>query len=332
MTRLPQPTPTHLASLLDRFGGTTLLIVGDPMLDRFLVGTVTRISPEAPVPVVAFEREEHRLGGAANVAHNVAALGGTARFVGLVGDDEAAAGIRTTLGGLGVDASGLVTDSSRCTTMKVRIVTGRGQQMARIDYESDVEAASAAEDALLARAAERIDGAHAVLVSDYLKGTVTERLMTRLVALASERDVPLLVDPKIPHLAYYKGATLVTPNQHEAEIATHVRIRTDEDARQAARVFRERAACAGTIITRGEHGMWISGTMEGALPAVAREVADVTGAGDTVIATLTLALANDGSLVEAAALASHAAGIVVGKFGPATVTPEELRRSLSRAG
>jgi D-beta-D-heptose 7-phosphate kinase/D-beta-D-heptose 1-phosphate adenosyltransferase len=332
MTRLPQPTSARLADLLVRFPGTPLLIVGDPMLDRFLVGAVTRISPEAPVPVVAFEREEHRLGGAANVAHNVATLGGLARFVGLVGDDDAAARIRTSLEEIGVDPSGLVTDSSRCTTMKVRIVTSRGQQMARIDYESDVEAAGAAEDALLARTAERIEDARAVLVSDYLKGTITERLMARLVELATARGIPVLVDPKIPHLAYYKGATLVTPNQHEAEVATHVRIRSDEDARQAARVFLERAACEETIITRGEHGMWIAGAMEGALPAVAREVADVTGAGDTVIASLALALANGATLVEAAALASNAAGIVVGKFGPATVTPEELRRSLGRAG
>lgn len=325
MMRLPQPEPARLASLIDRFAGTPLLVVGDPMLDRFLVGDVTRISPEAPVPVVAFGREEHRLGGAANVVHNVVALGGRARFVGLVGHDEAAGTVRTALEGLGVGAAGLVTDQARCTTMKIRIVTSRGQQVARVDYESEVEAAGATEDALIARAAEGVGDARAVLVSDYLKGSITERLMTRLVALAKDRGIPLLVDPKIPHLAYYKGATLVTPNQHEAEIATHVRIRTDEDARQAARVFRERAACDSTIITRGEHGMWIAGAMEGALPAAAREVADVTGAGDTVIATLALALANGATLVEAAALASQAAGIVVGKFGPATVTPAELR-------
>ncbi|HEY7791689.1 MAG TPA: D-glycero-beta-D-manno-heptose-7-phosphate kinase [Vicinamibacterales bacterium] len=330
MSQLTLPESGRLVSLVDAFAGTPILIVGDPMLDRFLVGDVTRISPEAPVPVVAFGREEHRLGGAANVAHNVAALGGAARFVGLVGTDEAAGRLSAALRDLGIEPDGLIADPHRCTTMKVRVVTSRGQQVARIDYESDAEASGAAEDDLLARAAAQLPGARAVLVSDYLKGTITKRLMVQLLELAREAGVPVLVDPKIPHLAYYRGARLVTPNQHEAETATHTRIRSHDHAREAARLFRERAGCEAAIITRGEHGMWISGPVEGALPASAREVADVTGAGDTVIATLALALASGGTLVEAAALASEAAGLVVAKFGPATVSRPELRDALAR--
>ena len=281
------------------------------------------------MPVVAFEHEEFRLGGAANVAHNLVALGGDARLVGLVGSDAEAATLKTALEQQGIASNGLVADPARRTTTKIRIVTNRNQQVARIDYESDAEATGEHEQALLARAEELADGVRVILVSDYLKGTVTPRLMARLVELAAARKVPLLVDPKIPHLAYYRGAGLVTPNQQEAEIATHRRIRTDEEARAAARAFRERAACGAVIVTRGEHGMWLSGAgneEEGALPASAREVADVTGAGDTVIATLALALAAGATLTEAATLASRAAGLVVARFGPATVTPGELRR------
>jgi D-beta-D-heptose 7-phosphate kinase/D-beta-D-heptose 1-phosphate adenosyltransferase len=149
-------------------------------------------------------------------------------------------------------------------------------------------------------------------------------------ALAERPPIPLIVDPKIPHLACYAGATLITPNHLEAETATHRRLRTDEDAREVARDFRGRAGCDGVLITRGEHGMWLSDvSAEGRIPAVAREVSDVTGAGDTVVATLALALAAGATMTEAAILANHAAGIVVGKFGPATVTPDELRKSFS---
>jgi D-glycero-beta-D-manno-heptose-7-phosphate kinase len=171
-------------------------------------------------------------------------------------------------------------------------------------------------------------------VSDYLKGAITRRVVEALVTIrnaASTRGepAPLIVDPKIPHLAFYAGATLVTPNHHEAENATHVRVRTDTDARQAAREFRRRAQCEAVLITRGEQGMWLSEpATEGAIPAITREVSDVTGAGDTVVATLALALAAGATMTEAAALANHAAGIVVGKFGPATLTAEELLEKL----
>lgn len=311
--------------LLSRLAGRTVLIVGDVMLDQFLVGRVERISPEAPVPIVAFEREEWRIGGAGNVAHNVSSLGGRVRLVGVVGADDAGARLASELRAQGIGTDGLLTDGTRRTTAKVRIVTNRNQQVARIDYESEQEIEGEAEKALVDRAATLAADARAIVVSDYLKGAVSRGMMARLRAEADARGIPLLVDPKIPHLDYYSGAAFITPNHHEAEIATHRRIRTDAHAQEAAHLLREHVGTRGVLITRGEHGMWLlDGDVDGHLAATAREVADVTGAGDTVIATLALALAAGATSAEAASLANRAAGLVVGKFGPATVSPAEL--------
>jgi D-beta-D-heptose 7-phosphate kinase/D-beta-D-heptose 1-phosphate adenosyltransferase len=320
--------------LVERFAGLSVLVVGDVMLDRFIVGRVTRISPEAPVPIVRFESDYVRLGGAANVAHNIATLGGRSSLVGIVGADAAAAQLREQLTAVGVSADGLVEDRTRPTTQKVRVVTERNQQVARIDYERDTDAGGDVERAVVAQVTRLGREAKALLVSDYLKGTITRAVVEALLhcrnAKASAERMPLIVDPKIPHLACYAGATLVTPNHHEAEVATHLRVRTDDDARQAARDFRALAQCEAVLITRGEQGMWLSETgVEGSIPAVAREVSDVTGAGDTVVATLALALAAGATMAEAAALANHAAGIVVGKFGPATLTVAELLHSVA---
>jgi D-beta-D-heptose 7-phosphate kinase/D-beta-D-heptose 1-phosphate adenosyltransferase len=325
IARLPVTTRERAHALAANFPSAMVLVVGDVMLDQFLIGRVTRISPEAPVPIVHFDHEEIRIGGAANVANNLVALGARAELVGLVGADAEAAVLREALAGRKVGASGLVADATRPTTRKVRVVTDRHQQVARLDYERDEEAIEAIEAELIAQARALAATAGAIVISDYLKGAVTARLVAELAEVARRRGVPLLVDPKIPHIGYYGGATLVTPNHHEAETAAHMRIRSDEDARQAARAFRERAGCDGVLITRGEHGMWLlNPDSEGALAATAREIADVTGAGDTVIATLALAMATGATPAEAATLANHAAGIVVGKFGPATVSVEEL--------
>ena len=318
-----------LPSIFPRLAGRTILIVGDLMLDHFVIGRVERISPEAPVPVVCFDHEEFRLGGAANVAHNVAALGGRVEMVGLVGSDPEGARLRTGLDQLSIGTDGLVTDEARCTTRKLRVVTTRNQQVARIDYESDREVSGSLESQVVERVERLAASADAILVSDYLKGLVSRGVAAAAVAAARRRGLPLLVDPKVPHIDYSAGATVITPNHHEAEAVTHMRIRTAGEAAAAARRFRERAACESVLITRGEQGMWLLGTDgETELPAEAREVSDVTGAGDTVIATMTLALAAGAPLVEAARLANRAAGIVVGKFGPATVTADELRADL----
>jgi rfaE bifunctional protein kinase chain/domain len=318
---------TAPSDLPARLAGRTVLIIGDLMLDHFMIGVVDRISPEAPVPVVRFDHENHRLGGAANVAHNVAALGGHAHIIGLVGKDEAAATLRADLEKLGIGSSGIVDDGHRCTTRKLRVVTTRNQQVARIDYEDDGEVHGDVEAAIISRIEQSSASAEAILVSDYLKGVVSLGVATAAIAAAKRRGIPLLVDPKVPHIDYYAGASVITPNHHEAEAVTHMRIRTGAEALAAARRFRDRARCESVLVTRGEHGMTLLGPDDDAeLPAEAREVSDVTGAGDTVIATMALALAAGASLLDAARLANRAAGIVVGKFGPATVTADELRR------
>ena len=321
---LPPLDSRRARELISRLPGLHVLVAGDVMLDRFIVGKVSRISPEAPVPVVQFQAEHARLGGAANVAHNLAALGAQVALVGLVGSDAAAGRLRGTLAAAGIAAEDLVEDSRRPTVEKVRIVTDRNQQVARVDYESDSDIEGEVDQRLVDRIARAGGNAKVLLVSDYLKGTVTKAVMRALLSL-KRTGAPLLVDPKIPHLDFYAGASLITPNHQEAEAATHRRIRSDDEARLAALDFRARAQCDAVLITRGEAGMWLSSDeTEGAVPAVAREVADVTGAGDTVVATLALALAAGATMVEAAGLANHAAGLVVGKFGPATVTRDEL--------
>jgi len=326
---VPQLDRARASALVDRFARLKILVVGDVMVDRFIVGSVTRISPEAPVPVVRFRSEHFRLGGAANVAHNVAALGAKPVLVGLVGRDEAGDRLRRQLAAEGIGDEGLVEDSRRPTTEKTRVVTERNQQVARIDFEDDVDADAATEARIVARVARLGTEARAMLVSDYLKGAISRPVVDALVAAQDGSRLPLVVDPKVPHLACYAGATLITPNLTEAEAATHCRIRSDDDARQAARAFRRLAACEAVLMTMGERGMWLSSVdCDDAIAASAREVADVTGAGDTVAATVAVALAAGASLPEAAALANHAAGVVVEKFGAATVTPDELLASI----
>ena len=324
--------PDRASRLVSAFSTTQVLVIGDAMLDTFLVGRVTRISPEAPVPVVAFQQQTHRIGGAANVAHNIAALGGHATLVGVIGQDDNGKTLTRGCREAGIEAGFLAADSERVTTTKVRIVTERNQQVARVDYESDADISGEAERGIIASIRQNGAAASVIVLSDYLKGCITKGVIAAAVDVAGERRIPLLVDPKIPHLDSYGGATVITPNHHEAETATHMRIRSSEDARIAARAFRDRAGCDAVLITLGDQGMWLLGPdSEGHLPASAREVADVTGAGDTVIATMSLALAAGGTLAEAAQLANAAAGLVVAKFGAATLTPGELLGGMSVA-
>ena len=322
---VPSLTPDRARQIADGLRHTHILVVGDAMLDKFIAGRVTRISPEAPVPVVTFDHETHRIGGAANVAHNIVALGGDATLVAVTGHDEAATTLAHECRDAGI-APAFISDSARPTTTKVRIVTERNQQVARIDYEAEHEITGDVEQRVVSAVQQHAAVAAAIVISDYLKGCITARVMQAVVASAKDRGIPVLVDPKIPHIDYYAGATVVTPNHQEAEIATNMRVRTEDDARIAARVFRDRAACGAVLMTRGDQGMWLLGEVEGHLPAAAREVSDVTGAGDTVIATLALTMAAGAALVEAARFANEAAGIAVAKFGPAVVTPAELLR------
>jgi D-glycero-beta-D-manno-heptose-7-phosphate kinase len=323
---LPEIAAPRAHELIDRFASRRITVFGDVMLDRFMIGRVARISPEAPVPVVVFDHEEVRLGGAANVAHNLRALGGAVDLIGVIGEDDSAAQLKSELAAKGIHATGLIADRQRRTTTKMRVVTSRNQQVSRIDFESDRDVGRAIEEALAQQVEARAKSSQVVLVSDYQKGVVTRRSMANLLSFAHGSGVPVIVDPKVPHIDYYAGAALVTPNHVEAESATNSRISSHEDARRAAIALRQRLGVESVLITRGEHGMWLdhAGT-DGYLPASAREVADVTGAGDTVIATLALAIAAGGTMFEAARLANEAASIVVGKFGAATVSPQELK-------
>jgi D-beta-D-heptose 7-phosphate kinase/D-beta-D-heptose 1-phosphate adenosyltransferase len=315
-----------ITHLLPKILGRPILVVGDVMLDHFIVGSVERISPEAPVPVVRFQREEYRLGGAANVAHNIRALGASVELIALAGGDGEADRLRAELTQIEVGFSGLVIDAGRMTTRKTRVVTTRNQQVARIDYEADDEVSGEAEEALVTEIQRLAPTASGIVLSDYLKGVISKRVAAAAIGAGRAHGIPVTVDPKVPHTSYYAGATLVTPNHHEAAAVTHLRLRSDDETATAARHFREAAGCDSVLITRGEQGMWLhTAAGDTSLPAEAREVSDVTGAGDTVIATLTLALAAGAPLADAARLANRAAGIVVGKFGPATVTVEELR-------
>ena len=307
-----------------------MLVIGDAMLDKFIVGRVTRISPEAPVPVVAYDHDTIKIGGAANVAHNIVALGGQATLVAVTGMDEGAATLTKACRDAGI-APSLVGDANRPTTTKVRIVTDRNQQVARIDYEADAEIADETERRILGEIETHGPRATAIVISDYLKGCITRKVVQAAIGSAGP-GVPVLVDPKIPHIDYYAGTTLVTPNHHEAETATNMRVRSQEEARDAARQFRSRAQCGNVLMTRGDQGMWLlSADSEGYLPSAAREVADVTGAGDTVVATMAVMLAAGATMTEAARLANEAAGISVAKFGPATVSLIELLKVVEAA-
>jgi D-glycero-beta-D-manno-heptose-7-phosphate kinase len=328
---MPHGWAARAQALIDGMAGRSALVLGDVMLDHFLVGRVHRLSPEAPVPVVAHAHDEYRPGGAANVALNLKALGAHVDLVAVTGADEAGTHLRAALDAAGISSAGLVQDATRPTTRKLRVVTTRQQQVARVDYESDAEIDAGVAEAIRQRLVAAGAAADVIIVSDYLKGAVTRSLMATLREVAATTGAPLLVDPKIPHLDRYHGVSLVTPNESEAEMATHLRIRTDEDARRAAQAIRARLGCASVVITRGEHGMWVldgsapDALVEVSLTAVTREVSDVTGAGDTVIGTLALALAAGGSLPEGARLATEAAGLAVSRFGPVAISSDDLR-------
>lgn len=301
------------------------------MLDEFIWGDVTRISPEAPVPVVNIQRESTHLGGAANVLANVAALGASARVIGVVGNDSAADKLRDTLREQGGEQSqeSLIVDEHRPTTIKIRIIA-RQQMVVRADREQRAPVNGSVEARIIEAMKDALAKSDALVISDYDKGVVTPRVLGEILPLAYQR-IPVLVDPKIRNFDYYRPATLVTPNHHEALRLTNSEEDTDAGLKIAAEKIRARLACDAVLITRGDRGMML---VEGesdpvCVATAAREVFDVTGAGDTVIATLATAMAAGASMKEAAVLANHAAGIVVGKLGTATATAEEVISSFA---
>jgi D-beta-D-heptose 7-phosphate kinase/D-beta-D-heptose 1-phosphate adenosyltransferase len=315
--------------ILDRFAGRRLLVPGDLMLDEFIWGEVRRISPEAPVPVVEVRRESWHPGGAGNVVSNLAALGAQAVPIGVTGDDAAASRLLEQFAERGIETSGLIRDASRPTTLKTRIVA-HSQQMVRADRESRAPVSPEIENAVIAVFNDLIAAADAVVVSDYDKGLLTPRVLQSILSAAEQARKPVCLDPKIRNFVHYRPVTIITPNQSEAERATGIEISDDSSLLAAAQRIREMLDCPHVLITRGEHGLSLLGETDSFIhiPTVAREVYDVTGAGDTVIATLALALAAGAQAAEAAVIANHAAGIVVGKVGTATASRAELAAAL----
>lgn len=321
-----------LLDVLMDFPGRSVLIVGDVMLDEYIWGEVRRISPEAPVPVVEVRRRVYVPGGAGNTAANVVSMGGRAWLGGAVGQDPPAEVLRQVLREHGIDDRGLVVDPARPTTTKTRIVA-RNQQIVRVDMESRLPLPPELEDALLGYAASRLGEAHVCILSDYAKGVVSARLAEHFIQLAREAGKPVVVDPKGTDYAKYRGATVVTPNVHEVEVALNCEINGPMELQEAGQKLSAILEGSALLITCGPEGMslFLNGAEVIHIPAVARSVFDVTGAGDTVVAALALALAAGATLQEAACLANYAAGIVVGKFGTATVVLEELLEEVGNA-
>jgi D-beta-D-heptose 7-phosphate kinase/D-beta-D-heptose 1-phosphate adenosyltransferase len=318
-------TRIRVTEILRRLRERNVVVLGDVMLDEFVWGDVTRISPEAPVPVVDVRRESVHLGGAANVLANLIALGARGSVVGVVGNDNAGERLRNGLRELGTDAGdNLIVDEVRPSTIKTRIIA-HSQLVVRADRESRTPVNSQIEEQIVARLKAALREADAFVVSDYDKGVVTPRILGEILPFAYER-VPVLIDPKLRNFSFYRPATLVTPNHHEALRMSDSEDHSDDGSHHAASVIRKKLGCDAVLITRGDRGMML---LEGDgepvyVKTAAREVYDVTGAGDTVIAALAAALAAGTSMIEAATLANHAAGIVVGKVGTATATADEL--------
>ncbi|HSF18612.1 MAG TPA: D-glycero-beta-D-manno-heptose-7-phosphate kinase [Vicinamibacteria bacterium] len=315
----------EVAEFLRRARGLKVLVVGDLMLDRFVWGRVSRISPEAPVPVVEIEREDLHVGGAANVAKNLASLEAEPLLVGVLGDDEPARQLRLALAKLGLSDETVITDPSRRTTVKTRIIA-HSQQVVRADWESTGDIGGSVETSMLEALERRTSKARAMVFSDYAKGALTPAVIDKGIELAKRAGIPVLADPKLKRYRRYRGIRLVTPNLGEAERFTGIAIHSEADIAQAAQSLLDELECDAVLITRGEQGMSLYERDAQVLhiPTRAREVFDVTGAGDTVIATAALALAAGSSLASAAELANRAAGIVVGKLGTAVVLPQEL--------
>ncbi len=321
---------TQARELLDAARGGNVLVVGDAMLDRYVTGSVERISPEAPVPVLHVEAESTALGGAANVAAGVVALGARCKLVATIGNDAAGQSLQGLLESSGVDAADLVLDEERPTTQKTRIIA-RHQQVLRVDRETVAPPNSDLSSALRERALEALQSASVLVLEDYDKGVLSPDLPAVLLDEARRRNIPSIVDPKLRHFFDFRGAYVFKPNVRELAAALGLE-RAPRNENELLPLL-ERLGCENLLLTLGEEGMLLLSRDGGGIrriPSRAREVFDVTGAGDTVIATLAVALVGRPELATAAALANVAAGIEVSRLGAVPVTREELLEELAR--
>ena len=311
--------------ILNKFPKVKILVVGDIMMDRFIWGKVSRISPEAPVPVVAVEKETFLLGGAANVVNNIHSLGGKVSLCGVVGDDEMGEKIIKELAEMGIGMHGIFVEQGRQTTTKTRIIAHQ-QQVVRIDREATDHLKVPTLRNLSEFLKKNMEGFNGVILSDYGKGLLTKELIRATIRRAREMKKFIMVDPKLKNFSHYKGATVITPNAAEASAASGILINDLSSLKRAGRMLLKKLRCDVLVITRGEEGIAIFEPHQDPflVSTVAKEVYDVTGAGDTVIGTMALALGAGARVIEAAKLANYAAGIVVGKIGTATVSWAEL--------
>jgi D-beta-D-heptose 7-phosphate kinase/D-beta-D-heptose 1-phosphate adenosyltransferase len=325
------PQAKRLIKYIDRFPQARVLVVGDLVLDHYVWGRVTRISPEAPVPVVTVTRESMLLGGATNVVNNVHSLGGQVSVCGVVGRDDAGRRLAGILRDKGITTDGLIVSDDRPTTIKTRVIA-HNQQVVRFDRETKDRISKETHDRIFDYVRNRAeDGLDAVVISDYSKGVVTKDLVRDIVKLAKKRGLIVSVDPKVNHFGIYSGVTILTPNTKEASLGSKIEIEDEVSLLKAGKLLLRRLACDSVLITRGEHGMSLfeRNGRTTHIPTMAQEVFDVTGAGDTVIGTLTLAMASGAATGDAARISNFAAGIVVGIVGTATVDPEELKRRIA---
>lgn len=316
---------------LPHFEGRRILVIGDLMLDEYVWGDVNRISPEAPVQVVSVEREAFTLGGAGNVVNNLTALGASVSVAGVVGDGEDGRIMMDRFAALGADASGVIRETGRRTTRKTRVMASN-QHVVRIDRETVKPVAAETHDRMEARIRDLLPSADIVLVSDYDKGLLAPPFLGRMLEMAGDHGKRVLCDPKGRNFSKYRGADLITPNRKEAALASGIDIRDDASLRRAADAIMDAADLPHLLITQGKAGMTLFGRDRPPLriPAEARQVFDVSGAGDTVLSVVGLSLAAGALLEEAARLANTAAGIVVGKVGAAAVSRAELESALGR--
>jgi rfaE bifunctional protein kinase chain/domain len=322
-------TVERVQQILESMRSKKAAVVGDVMLDRYVWGLVSRISPEAPVPVVDVTKETSRLGGAANVAHNVAGLGAASQLIGVVGDDGMGKELRREAQDSGIGIDGLMVDPQRPTTVKTRVIA-HNQQVVRTDRESRDEIAGSVQAAISKQVITAVNQCDCIIISDYGKGVITKRLLGDLIPKARSAGKIVSVDPKEAHFKNYRRVSLITPNQYEAASAMGRRITDEESLVETGWEIINQLQADALLITRGEDGMSLfekDGTYHH-FPTVARHVYDVTGAGDTVIGTFTLALCAGATMAEAAHLANHAAGLVIREVGTAVVTPEKLIRAL----
>ncbi|MDP8229646.1 MAG: D-glycero-beta-D-manno-heptose-7-phosphate kinase [Candidatus Gorgyraea atricola] len=311
--------------IISKFSKANVLVIGDLILDEFLWGDVSRISPEAPVPVVRVKSESFMPGGAANVANNIHALGGKAYLAGVVGMDERGRILTSELAKKDMDVEGIVIDGERPTTLKTRVIAHH-QQVVRIDKEKMDGLSSGLIEQITDYVKEIICNIDAIIIEDYGKGVVTPKLLQEVLRLARRHKKIVTVDPKEEHFHYYKGVSAITPNHHEAGQAVGIKAKDAESIARIGKVLLNKLKCEAVLMTRGEDGMQLfekQGRVTH-IPTFAQDVFDVSGAGDTVIGTFTLALAAGANMVDAARISNTAAGIVVGKVGIAVATQEEI--------